>query len=82
MQQDSDSESAERGSSSPLPDWLTQAATPREGFWSLLQHLSRDLSTAPQAEKIAAFRDGIDAIGTHLGELTITAEFRTSFPGT
>jgi hypothetical protein len=61
--------------------WLQGVSAPSDGFRRLLRHLSQDLNTASQAEKITAFREGIEAIRTHVGDLTITREFEASLPG-
>lgn len=65
----------------PGPVWLEEASTPAEGFRKLVDHLSADMKDASQTEKIAEFREGVEAIRTHIGPITIAGEFNASFPG-
>ena len=47
----------------------------------LLKHIRDDYQGASQADKLAAFRDGVRMIQQFVGTFAIEDEFRASFPG-
>lgn len=63
------------------PLWLQGASSPGEGFRLLLKHIRDDYHGASQAEKLAAFRDGVRMIQQFVGTFTIDDELQASFPG-